>query len=158
MSLKLADADKIQLRFKVGDRVQANCGEWKVGTIVKLFYTQKSFEPGKCAPYQIRLDERDRLIFAPADDDKIVRAYDGPDSIVRVDDLEEDFEEDIPDKDKLPVTVLTGFLGAGKTTLVNYILNSPDHGMKICGERNAPNATLRTTTRENSRVPAVSGI
>lgn len=28
--------------------------------------------------------------------------------------------------------VLTGFLGAGKTTLVNYILNEP-HGKKICG-------------------------
>jgi len=133
MSIKLSDADSIQLRFKVGDRVQANCGEWKVGTIVKLFYTQRSFKEGYCAPYQIRLDERDRLIFAPSDDDKVVRAYDGPDSaVVRVDDLEEDFEEDIPDKDKLPVTVLTGFLGAGKTTLVNYILNSPDHGMKIC--------------------------
>ena len=32
---------------------------------------------------------------------------------------------------KIPVTILTGFLGAGKTTLVNYILKSPDHGLKF---------------------------
>ena len=31
---------------------------------------------------------------------------------------------------KLPVTVLSGFLGAGKTTLMNHILSS-DHGLKI---------------------------
>ena len=29
-----------------------------------------------------------------------------------------------------PPPVVTGFLGAGKTTLVNYILNG-DHGLKI---------------------------
>lgn len=34
-------------------------------------------------------------------------------------------------KDKIPVTVLTGFLGAGKTTLMNHILQSPDHGMRF---------------------------
>lgn len=28
----------------------------------------------------------------------------------------------VPDEEKTPVTVVTGFLGAGKTTLVNYIL------------------------------------
>ncbi|OEU06419.1 hypothetical protein FRACYDRAFT_254591 [Fragilariopsis cylindrus CCMP1102] len=30
-----------------------------------------------------------------------------------------------------PVTILTGFLGSGKTTLINYILKSPDHGKRI---------------------------
>eukprot|EP00966_Prymnesium_polylepis_P092163 2133800-Prymnesium_polylepis.1 len=74
MSLRIADKDSIQLRFKVGDRVLANCGEWKAGTIVKLFYQQKSFKEGMCAPYQVRLDERDRLIFAPVDEDKVVKA------------------------------------------------------------------------------------
>jgi hypothetical protein len=34
------------------------------------------------------------------------------------------------DADKTPVTIVTGFLGAGKTTLVNYILQG-DHGKKI---------------------------
>jgi G3E family GTPase len=32
--------------------------------------------------------------------------------------------------DKIPVTVITGFLGAGKTTLINHILTT-NHGKKI---------------------------
>ena len=35
------------------------------------------------------------------------------------------------DAEKTPVTIVTGFLGAGKTTLINYILTQR-HGMKIC--------------------------
>jgi tRNA A37 threonylcarbamoyladenosine biosynthesis protein TsaE len=39
-------------------------------------------------------------------------------------DEEEDDEDDfLPDSEKTPVTIVTGFLGAGKTTLVNYILH-----------------------------------
>ena len=34
------------------------------------------------------------------------------------------------DAQKTPVTIVTGFLGAGKTTLVNYILNG-NHGKTI---------------------------
>ena len=37
---------------------------------------------------------------------------------------------DISDSEKLPVTIVTGFLGAGKTTLVNHILKG-DHGKLI---------------------------
>ena len=31
----------------------------------------------------------------------------------------------------VPVTILTGFLGSGKTTLIKHILSSPDHGYRI---------------------------
>ena len=31
----------------------------------------------------------------------------------------------------IPVTILTGFLGSGKTTLMNKILNDQTHGMKF---------------------------
>jgi predicted AAA+ superfamily ATPase len=35
------------------------------------------------------------------------------------------------DTNKTPITVITGFLGAGKTTLVNYILHE-QKSWKIC--------------------------
>jgi G3E family GTPase len=127
MSIKLADADTIKLRFAVGDRVECNCGKWKAGTVVKHFYVQKSFPEGYCAPYQVQLDDK-KLIFAPSDDDRVIRAYTGEGEIPGDD---EDYVEDVPDSEKLPVTVITGFLGAGKTTLVNYILKE-QHGKKIC--------------------------
>eukprot|EP01006_Ploeotia_vitrea_P028580 TRINITY_DN61254_c0_g1_i3.p1 TRINITY_DN61254_c0_g1~~TRINITY_DN61254_c0_g1_i3.p1 ORF type:complete len:421 (+),score=16.66 TRINITY_DN61254_c0_g1_i3:52-1314(+) len=45
-------------------------------------------------------------------------------------DDDEDYGE-IPDSEKTPVTIVTGFLGAGKTTLVNYILKE-QNTWKIC--------------------------
>jgi G3E family GTPase len=47
--------------------------------------------------------------------------------------MEEDDEEfhEIPENEKSPVTIVTGFLGSGKTTLVNYILKE-QRDKKIC--------------------------
>lgn len=42
-----------------------------------------------------------------------------------------DSDEEIQESDKTPVTIVTGFLGAGKTTLVNYILTE-QNDWKIC--------------------------
>ena len=39
--------------------------------------------------------------------------------------------EEVSEKDKTPVTIVTGFLGSGKTTLVNYILKE-QVDWKIC--------------------------
>lgn len=40
-------------------------------------------------------------------------------------------EGEVPDSEKTPVTIITGFLGSGKTTLVNYILKEQST-WKIC--------------------------
>lgn len=56
--------------------------------------------------------------------------------------MSESDEDDIPelvvleenepvDQKPCPVTILSGFLGSGKTTLIQYILRSPDHGKRI---------------------------
>jgi len=108
------------LRFAIGARVFCNTGEWTPGSVVKQNYREDSWPAGKIAPYQIKLDDG-RLIYAPLDDDKVIKAGEG--------EAPRD-PEDIPDSEKLPVTVITGFLGAGKTTLVNYILTQ-QHGKKI---------------------------
>ena len=49
---------------------------------------------------------------------------------VNASDSESD-EDEISDSEKTPVTIITGFLGAGKTTLVNYILKE-QNTWKIC--------------------------
>ena len=51
---------------------------------------------------------------------------------------------DANEKKKTPVTIITGFLGAGKTTLVNYILKSSQHGLKIAVIENDSARSLST--------------
>jgi len=122
-----ADVATTQLRFPLGERVECNIGSWTPGTVVKLFYTQKSFPAGKYAPYQIRLDDG-RLIYSPADEDRVIRKV-VPDAGKSA--LVDEEEVERPEEEKLPITVVTGFLGAGKTTLVNYILREQSE-KKIC--------------------------
>lgn len=113
-----------ELRFAVGTSVLCNTGVWSPAKIVAHYYREDHWEEGKVAPYQAELVEGG-LIFCPVDDDRVVRLNDGsPPPEIEV-------EEEVDDADKTPVTVITGFLGAGKTTLVNYILTSKDHGMRI---------------------------
>mmetsp|Transcript_49185 Transcript_49185/g.128349 ORF Transcript_49185/g.128349 Transcript_49185/m.128349 type:complete len:533 (+) Transcript_49185:133-1731(+) len=128
MSIKISDAETMKLRFDVGTRVECNCGQWKPGTVVKHFYVQKSFPEGMCVPYQVQLDDK-KLIFAPADEERVIRQLLTEPDPAYIDD--EDYVEDIKDEDKTPVTVITGFLGSGKTTLINHILKEK-HGTKVC--------------------------
>jgi len=56
---------------------------------------------------------------------------------------------------KTPVTIITGFLGAGKTTLVNHILTG-DHGMKIAVIENEvqQRPTRAACARSRRRTPS----
>jgi G3E family GTPase len=70
------------------------------------------------------------LVNMPDDDDS-----DAPQLIVMEVDEDQEVENDavvvVKDLSPVPVTILAGFLGSGKTTLVQYILQSPDHGRRI---------------------------
>lgn len=57
------------LRFVVGDRVQARIGDddWAPGVVVNLWWRHADWPAALVAPYQIKLDGEDALIFAPVD-------------------------------------------------------------------------------------------
>lgn len=66
----------------------------------------------------------------------------------------------IPRDQGLPLTILTGFLGAGKSTVLNYILKA-DHGMKIAvlinefGEVDIDNQLVDTMTTGEEGEPVI---
>ena len=68
---------EIDLRFKVGDRVECCVARgpdgWRPGTIISLWYRAVSWPTGQFAPYQIKLDDHQSLIFAPQDRDNCIR-------------------------------------------------------------------------------------
>lgn len=112
------------IRFKIGTKVLCNTGMWSPGKVVALNYREEDWPEEETVPYQVEL-ETGGLIFAPIDDDNVIRLDDGsPPPPITV-------EKEVDEASKTPVTVITGFLGAGKTTLVNYILTSKEHGMRI---------------------------
>ena len=67
------EAKAARLRFALGDRVECNAGEWVTGTVVAHFYRDENMPQGMVAPYQIRLDDDDGLIWAPKDHDCVIR-------------------------------------------------------------------------------------
>ena len=65
-----------KLRFKPGDRVLCNCGEWEAGIITGLWYREDEWPRGQYAPYQVKLDSGD-MICAPNDVDECIRIAGG---------------------------------------------------------------------------------
>jgi hypothetical protein len=66
---------KGEFRFEIGHRVQCNTGHegWMLGIVVGHHYSEAGWPKGKIAPYQIELDDFS-LIFAPADDNRVIRS------------------------------------------------------------------------------------
>ena len=68
----------VELRFKVGDRVECCIARgpdgWAPGTIVSHWFRAPQWPTGQFAPYQIKLDSSENLIFAPQDRDNCIRA------------------------------------------------------------------------------------
>ena len=65
-----------RLRFPIGHRVRCFLGVeegWKTGTVINHYYREKDWVKGRIAPYQICLDGNDQLVFAPADEDRMIR-------------------------------------------------------------------------------------
>ena len=62
----MADCQCTQdLRFSIGDRILANVGCWKSGTVIKLW------DEGN--PYRIKIDEDGCEVFAPEDTNSFVK-------------------------------------------------------------------------------------
>mmetsp|Transcript_904 Transcript_904/g.1369 ORF Transcript_904/g.1369 Transcript_904/m.1369 type:complete len:419 (-) Transcript_904:140-1396(-) len=70
-------------------------------------------------------DDAPQLLLIPDEDDEAPQLLSIPD---KNEDQEAPAEQDLP---PCAVTILAGFLGSGKTTLIQYILRSPDHGKRI---------------------------
>ena len=63
------------LRFAIGESVRVYLGTegWFSGKIVDFYYREKDWDDDDVAPYQIALDDDPRLIFAPEDDDALIK-------------------------------------------------------------------------------------
>jgi len=71
------------LRFRIGDAVECQLGEWCSGTIVAHMYRDDGMPDGMVAPYQVELADGD-LIWAPADNDAVIRRAPRPPPTVPV--------------------------------------------------------------------------
>ena len=75
------DCVRTTLRFPLESVVECHLGEdegWALGVVVSHYYADPSWEPGRWAPYQIKLADDsgvgDRLVWAPVDENDCVRA------------------------------------------------------------------------------------
>ena len=81
--IRISEKDSVSLRFPLGARVECYLSarvEWRAGTIVAHFYESPEFPDGRCAPYQIKLDERlpgprgmRELVFVSRDVNSMIR-------------------------------------------------------------------------------------
>lgn len=64
-----------QLRFKVGDVVECKLGQnlYESGKVTAIWWRDPSWPAGRVAPYQVKLDKRNVLIFVPRDDMEVIR-------------------------------------------------------------------------------------
>lgn len=65
-----------KLRFRPGDRVICNCGDWEAGTIIGLWYREDEWPRGQYAAYQVQLDSGN-MVCAPNDVDECIRSAAG---------------------------------------------------------------------------------
>ena len=108
MSIPLSAAESLRLRLRVGTRVDCLVQDgFQAGRIVAHFYTQSSFPPGMCCPYQVALDSG-RFIFAPQDTDAIIRRRMATDDENNSDD-DSDEDGDSSDEDGEDCAVRPGF-------------------------------------------------
>lgn len=77
-------------------------------------------------------DMRGKKAYYYSDNPDVRLSLGGPADPADETDEEEEYLSDgvLPDSEKTPVTIVTGFLGSGKTTLINHILKAK-HGRKI---------------------------
>ena len=75
-----APAAEPELRFDVGAKVRCRVSAgWRPGVVVALHYREPSWPAGRTAPYQVQMCADGPLIYAPADDDRFIRARDEED-------------------------------------------------------------------------------
>jgi G3E family GTPase len=63
----------LKLRFPVGARVLVNVGDWVPGTVIMHWYRERLWDSARYAPYQVQLDDEDRLVYAPRDTNVFIR-------------------------------------------------------------------------------------